>query len=147
LASLRFSLGINQISKTFNLRQIETSVLERAAGEFTSFGCAKTGERGEVAQNSAHDRDTAVQVKFNDLLPGEAAAFGEHKDQGFIQPDAFGIRYNAQRGAARFGQITAKLDTGVMCLWARDANDRNPRPTLCGRKRVNRIHETCNLLF
>ena len=72
LAALRLGLGRDQIGDRFGLGQIELAVQKGAAGEFAGLGEAQPHAR-QRRDHRRDDRAAAMDVKFGDILAGNAA--------------------------------------------------------------------------
>ncbi|GGE20373.1 hypothetical protein GCM10011345_27740 [Gemmobacter megaterium] len=85
LAPLHLCLGLYQIRETFDLRQIQTTILQRPARELSSFGKSKSRQTTKQRQHCLHYGLTTVQVKLNNRLSGEAPILLKADHQSVIQ--------------------------------------------------------------
>ena len=72
LAALGFCFGFNEIRKALDLGEVELTVLEGAANEFTWLGEAASRDLAQRTEDSRDRRTTAVDLELDDILAGLA---------------------------------------------------------------------------
>jgi len=75
---------MNEIVESFGLRQVELTVLESAAGEFTRLGRANIFEPGQRGEQGGQHRAAAMDMKFRDVFSGRAGRTRKPQDQGAV---------------------------------------------------------------
>ena len=138
LRALRLGLGLQKIGQALDLSEVQSAVLEGAAGELSGLGRYRVGLRGERRQDAFQDRRRAVAVQLDDRLAGVAGPSGEGEDERLVEDGAVGPAQGAQAGAALRGQGAAEGLRGIGRTRSRDADHAQARLASGGRYRIDR---------
>ena len=134
LAPLCLGLGIDEIGKALDLRQIQLAVVKGAAGELAGLGETAPGLPPEHGQHAFDDGRAAVQVEFGHVLARLGARRGEPQHQRLVERLAcLRIADAAQGGEALLGTRRRQRIDEIAGFGARDAHDRHAGPA--GRAR------------
>ena len=84
LDQLCVGFRIYEICQTFDLRQIEPPILQRASGELSRLSQATVRQRLEDRLQSSHDCDAAMHVEFHGKFTGKTRTRIEPQNQCII---------------------------------------------------------------
>ena len=108
LHPLRLGLGIQQIGKPLDLRQVHPVVLQRATGELSRFRQSRQTRRLNRCKNRLDRRRAAMGLEFDDILASEAVRGRKADHKRIVQMPACPVPQDAQPrgpdGGQRAGQ-------------------------------------------
>ena len=107
----------NEIGETFNRREIEPAIFERATRELAGLGQTAPLDHRQCVEYGSHHRMPAVQLQLRDILAGLAVRRGEPQRQRLIDPLARRrMPHPHQRRLARLRHAANKLSQRDACV-------------------------------
>jgi hypothetical protein len=138
---LSLGLCLDEVGKSFGLRQVDLAVLKRPPGELAGLGSPQPLDRCQCRKHRIYDRTAAMALKFHHIFSSRARGSVKPEDQRLIKKVA---RLRVSKLAHSCSAGWRKLASDPLCCLMggrpTDANDRNGCWWPTTRQGEDRVH-------